>query len=246
VTAGPYLYRVTIGGGTATLVYDNTVTFYPGMPTGNQDWQLVSLATDSKKVYWTTASHAFPPPLGTALQVCDSGYVYSMPLAGSTPTQINAGQENLSGGWPVNTTGPDRLTSDGKNLYGYRGINDASTGWSAQACNRPDIVMLPVQGGAFTELNAFFITPYVSPLASSDVAADGTHAYWIGDWLNGTTCVTRDDLAACPCQHDQGVGVYSFESGVCPLVDIAGSRIAVDDTYLYIFDDSGTIWRTFK
>src|SRR5262249_45112140 len=108
-------------------------------------------------------------------------------------------------------------------------------------CNPYDVVEVPVAAGTPQELEGFSTSPEfdLPPSWGSDTATDGTHAYWIGVWGVGALNATRDGRGSWGCPE-------GALGRTCPLVDLAATRIALDTTYLYVFDQSGSIWRTFK
>jgi hypothetical protein len=222
-------------------VWTNTNANYTppaGQPAKPQSLNLLGLAVDAANVYWSTPAVVFPP--APSNPVCDAGVVYSMALSGGTPTVINPGDLYTA-------NGPSRLTSDGKNLWGYRTPTPSYTlygGTSFSVCNPYDIVEMPAAGGSLKELVAFSTFPMfdLPPGLGSDTAADGTHGYYISAWWAAARCVTRDDWATCPCVPLGDLG----DGRTCPLVDLDAARIAVDTSYVYVFDHAGTLWRTFK
>jgi hypothetical protein len=100
---------------------------------------------------------------------------------------------------------------------------------------------MPDGGGSLSQIDPFQTMPFVDPPTSNgtDTATDGTHAYWISVFWGGALDVTRSDITA-------SCGVFGGAGTACPLVDVAASRIAVDDTYLYVYGNDGTIYRAFK
>jgi hypothetical protein len=234
VTSNITLVRVPIGGGAAVTVFTNSIGSYPAIGTpdpAGQDLSLKGLAVDATRVYWSTPALVFAP--APSNPICDGGSIYSMPLAGGTPTAIST--DNT-----VSPNAPSRLVSDGTNLFGWRDYNayPASIPPSncVSCCNSFDVVRVPVQGGFPTSVDTWNGLPNL-PLSmpTTDTAADGAHFYWIDTWGTGRD-VTRDGCTMCKILGPD----YN-----CPLVDLPATRIAVDASYLYVFAN-GTIYRTLK
>ena len=70
-----------------------------------------------------------------------------------------------------------------------------------------------------------------------DGASDGTTLYYTGVWCDGELVVKAPGFPYGACNT-----TGTIEG---PLVDIAATRVAVDDTYVYLWAN-GTISRAFK
>jgi hypothetical protein len=141
-----------------------------------------------------------------------------MPLAGGTVT-------SLGGDWPyVSLPEWVRLIPWAGGFEGY--------GLVGGCCGTPLGEISSACAMTAYEEQGVLTTP--SPYLL-DGATDGTTIYWAGWWCGNVVVMARG-LPFGGCLPGSPFG---------PVVDLPASRIAVDDTYVYLYAN-GTISRAFK
>jgi hypothetical protein len=192
---------------------------------------------------------------------------YAWVMAGRSLVQIPVG------GGPAVTAWTNTVLSGGTSYTALAGLTvDASNVfWSTRTTDYAGglVYTMPLAGGAPTELSDFSnsfqewdrLVPWAGAFqglafdeldlpgayygeaptlganylsSSLDGATDGSTLYWTNGWCSHEWVVKKAGLPNGSCPAGDG-----------PLVDLPAYRVAVDDTYLYLWAN-GTILRTFK